>query len=193
MNSKLQGGEAMDDKRIVELFFERDEQAILESEKKYKRLITYIAKNILNSDSDSEEMVNDTYLRAWDSIPPNKPANLGAYLGKIARNLSLDRLSKRKTQKRGGDEVTLAFEELQGVIGEEKGEGLIDEIALKDAINGFLAQLKSDKRILFVQRYWYFCSIEEIAKNNGLKENNVKIILLRLREKLKRHLEKEGF
>ncbi|MBQ7353428.1 MAG: sigma-70 family RNA polymerase sigma factor [Clostridia bacterium] len=183
----------MDDKRIVELFLERNEQAILESEKKYKRLITYIAKNILRSDSDSEETVNDTYLRAWDSIPPNKPVNLGAYLGKIARNLSLDKLNKQKAQKRGGDEVTLAFEELEGVIGEEKGEGLIDEIALKNAINSFLSELKSDKRIIFVQRYWYFCSIEEIAKNNGLKENNVKIILLRLRDKLKRYLEKEGF
>lgn len=183
----------MDDKRIVELFLGRNEQAISESEKKYKRLITYIAKNILRSDSDSEETVNDTYLRAWDSIPPNKPANLGAYLGKIARNLSLDRLSRQKAQKRGGDEVTLAFEELEGVIGEEKGEGLIDEIALKNVINGFLSELKSDKRIIFVQRYWYFCSIEEIAKNNGLKENNVKIILLRLRDKLKRYLEKEGF
>ena len=181
----------MDDKRIVELFFERSENAIKETEKKYKRLLTYIAKNILVSDEDSEEIVNDTYLRAWSSIPPEKPKNLSAYLGKITRNLALDKLDKQNASKRGGTSVELIYDELENLISSEEGS-VNDQLALKDSLNSFLANLKKEHRVIFVQRYWYFCSVTEIAKNNGLKENNVKIILLRLRERLKKHLEKEG-
>ena len=110
----------MDDKRIVELFFERNENAIKETEKKYKRLLTYIAKNILVSDEDSEEIVNDTYLCAWSSIPPNKPNNLSAYLGKITRNLALDKLDKQNASKRGGTSVELIYDELENLISSER-------------------------------------------------------------------------
>lgn len=187
----LQGGELMDDKRIVELFFERNENAIKETEKKYKRLLTYIAKNILVSDEDSEEIVNDAYLCAWSSIPPNKPNNLSAYLGKITRNLALDKLDKQNASKRGGTSVELIYDELENLISSEEGS-VNDQLALKDSLNSFLAGLKKEHRVMFVQRYWYFSTIEEIAKNNGLKENNVKVILSRIRERLKKHLEKEG-
>ena len=182
----------MDDREIIKLFWQRDEQAITESDKKYKKLLTYIAKNILSSDEDSEEIVNDTYLRAWNSIPPTSPQSLSAYLGKIARNLSLDRLELKGAEKRGGLSPLLAYEELENLIEDEFTDTPRDQIALKDGINSFLAGLKKDKRIIFVQRYWYLSSIEEIAKNNGLTESNVKVILSRLREKLKKHLEKEG-
>ena len=110
----------MDDKRIVELFFERNENAIKETEKKYKRLLTYIAKNILVSDEDSEEIVNDAYLCAWSSIPPNKPNNLSAYLGKITRNLALDKLDKQNASKRGGTSVELIYDELENLISKKK-------------------------------------------------------------------------
>ena len=182
----------MDDRKIIELFFERSELAIKEADKKYKRLLTYIAKNILKSDEDSEEVVNDTYLRAWGSIPPSKPANLSAYLGRIARNLSLDKLNTQGAIKRGGTSVDLAYEELENLICESNTREPSDQLALKEALNSFLRMLKKDKRVIFVQRYWYFCSIEEIATQNGISESNAKVILLRLREKLKKHLEKEG-
>ena len=160
----------MDDKMIVKLFLERNEEAIKNTEAKYSRYCMHIANNILDSLRDSEECVSDAYLRHWNSIPPARPTNLKAYIGKITRNLALDAYDKRRAKKRSD----------------------ATELALKQAINGFLASLKKSHRIIFMQRYWYLSSVKDIAKNQAMTENNVKVILMRLREKLKKYLEKEG-
>lgn len=181
----------MNDQEIVDLFFERNEEAIRMTEQKYGRYCHYVANNILESQGDSEEIVNDTLLRTWNSIPPAKPESLKAFLGKIARNLALDKYSKNHAQKRNSG-VDLAYEDLSELI-PDKGDGsIVDQLALKTALNGFLSSLKPDKRIIFMQRYWYLSSVKDIAKRNGLSEANVKITLMRLRAKFKTHLEKEG-
>ncbi len=180
----------MDDRKIVELFFSRDERALEESQKQYGKLCHYIANNILNSPLDAQECVNDTLMRAWNSIPPNKPERLGAYLGKIARNVAIDKYNAGKTKKRASKDGTLAFEELEEFI--SKDESFVDEVVLKECINTFLRSLAKEKRIIFVQRYFYCMSVKDVARKNALSENNVKVILLRLRSELKNHLEKFG-
>ena len=181
----------MDDKKIIELYFKRDEEAIKETSDKYGRLCLYIAKNVLENELDAEECVNDAYLRAWQSIPPTVPKSLGAYLSKITRNLAIDKYHSRKAEKRNssGD---VAFLELEAVLPDES-ESPDDEVIMKDCINSFLYSLDKEKRIIFVQRYFYMCSLEEIAKENGIKMINLKVQLYRLREKLKKHLKLYGF
>lgn len=180
----------MDDLKIVELFLSRDEGAIKQAQEKYSRYCTYIASNILWSHEDAEECVNDTLLRAWNSIPPAKPSNLKAFLGTITRNLALDRYDRNTAQKRTS--VELAFDELSECIPDSTSPDIVEELTLSSALNKFLSSIDSKKRIVFMQRYWYLCSVKDIAENNGLSENNVKIILMRLRAKLKKFLEKEG-
>lgn len=182
----------MDDKMIVKLFLERNEEAIKNTEAKYSRYCMHIANNILDSLRDSEECVSDAYLRLWNSIPPARPTNLKAYIGKITRNLALDAYDKRRAKKRS-DATELAYEELSYCIPDiTSEESVVNELTLKQAINGFLASLKKSHRIIFMQRYWYLSSVKDIAKNQAMTENNVKVILMRLREKLKKYLEKEG-
>lgn len=180
----------MNDKKIVEMFFSRDESALEESQKQYGKLCHYIANNILNSPLDAQECVNDTLLRAWNSIPPNKPERLGAYLAKIARNIAIDKYNASKTKKRSNGEANLVFEELEELI--TRDESFVDELALKECVNTFLRSLPKTRRIIFVQRYFYYSSIKEIAKNNSLSENNVKVTLVRLRAEFKKHLKKFG-
>ena len=139
----------MEDKNIIQLFFERSETAITETATKYGKLCHTIAYNILYNEEDSEECVNDTYARAWGCIPPKKPTRLGAFLGKIARNISLDRYNKHHAKKRGGQEIDLVFEELEGVISSSEGTEIVDELHLKSAINSFLEGLDKEKRIIF--------------------------------------------
>ncbi len=182
----------MDDNKIVELYFKRDESAIKETSDKYGKLIYYIANNILSCPEDSEECVNDTYTRAWNSIPPKKPEKLGAYLSKIARNLALDKYNESSAKKRKTQNEALSLEELEAVIS-DGGKAPEDELVMKECINSFLYSLDKTKRIVFVQRYFYMCSIEDIAKNNLLNESNVKVILLRLRAKFKKHLKDYGY
>lgn len=181
----------MDDKIIVDLFFERNEDAIKKAEEKYSRYCNYIAQSILPLKEDCEEVVNDTYLRAWNSIPPAKPNNLKSFLGTITRNLALDRHDRNTAQKRKGN-TNLVYDEVAEIIPDTSSSQLTDELSTRNALNKFLASLSQEKRIVFMQRYWYLSSVKEIAENNGLSENNVKIILMRLREKLKKFLEKEG-
>ena len=187
----VKGGGDVEDLQIVELFFERNEEALRLTEEKYSRYCHYVANNILESQRDSEEIVNDTLLRAWNSIPPAKPDCLKAFLGKIARNLALDKYDKNHAQKRNSG-VDLAYEELSELIPAPTDGSAVDTLALKTALNGFLRSLKPDKRIIFMQRYWYLSSVKEIAKRNGLSEANIKITLMRLRAKFKTYLEKEG-
>ena len=180
----------MTDYDIVKLYHLRSEKAIDETQKKYGAYCTTIAENILHNKADSEECVNDTYIRAWDSIPPKKPIRLSTFLAKITRNLALDRLDYYNAEKRPQDTVSLIEE-----LGEctSSGNDILDEIALRDAINSFLAGLKRRTRIVFMQRYWYFRPIADIARDIGTSESSVKVILHRARKDLRAHLETYGF
>lgn len=183
----------MDDKQILDLYWERSENAIVETANKYGKYCHYIAYNILHNDEDSEECVNDTYLKAWGVIPPQRPNRLSTFLGKITRNLSLDKYKERHAKKRGDGQVSLALEELQECIPAESSvEDAIDDMALTELLNEFLASLQSEARRIFMQRYWYLCSIREIAQDFQISESKVKMSLLRSRNALKSMLEKEG-
>lgn len=183
----------MDDKKIIDLFFKRSEKAIHETKMKYGRYCHYIAYNILHNDEDAEECVSDTFVKAWNSIPPAKPDSLKAFLGRIARNSALDKLEKTLSQKRGADCVTLVLDELHECIPEPKTvESVADNNTLKKALDAFLLSLDSEKRNIFMRRYWYLCPIKEIASDFKLSESKVKMTLLRTRKKLKNFLEKEG-
>ncbi len=183
----------MDDKLIVEMFLRRNEEALSQTEQKYGRYCMYVANNILLSKEDSEECVNDTYLRTWNSIPPTIPDNLKAFLGKITRNLALDMYDKNHAKKRN-DAIELVFDELSECISDTSSSdcAMVDELALKKALNEFLGSLDTKKRLIFMQRYWYLSSVKDIAITCRLSENNVKITLMRLRSKFKKYLEKEG-
>lgn len=183
----------MEDRQIVALYRARSENAISETAKKYGRYCLKIAMNILHSHEDSEECVNDTYLRAWNVIPPQNPKKLSAFLGRITRNLALDCYASRTAQKRGGGQLPLALEELQECIpASESTEHAVTEAQLTEALNRFLSALSPQTRQIFVQRYWYFNSIREIASALSLGESKVKMTLLRTRNELKAFLEKEG-
>lgn len=183
----------MEDKAILELFWARSEDAIVETEHKYGRYCHYIAFNILNSHEDSEECVNDTCLKAWQIIPPQRPNRLATFLGKITRNLALDRYKFNNRDKRGGSQLPLVFEELEAFIGASDPEQyMVDEMVLTDCINRFLGSLPTEKRILFMRRYWHFSSIKDIARDFSISEGKVKMTLLRTRNELKQFLEKEG-
>ena len=182
----------MTDEKIVELYWERSEEAIKETDKQYGRYFHYIAKEILQDEEDAKEIVNDTYLKAWNSIPPERPNPLKAFLGRITRQLSLNRLEQNKAQKRGGGQYLLALDGLAECIPDGSGsEDLASNIDLTDAINRFLRSLPIEQRRVFIKRYWYMSSIKEIAKDFGMRESKVKMMLLRLRKELRMFLEKE--
>ncbi len=181
----------MDDKRIVELFLARAESAISEAAKKYGKYCRYIALRLLGNDQDAEEVENDTYVKLWNSIPPKKPDPLKPYVGRIARNIALNRLEERSAQKRG--EVALVLEELSECLSDPSGEEMGESFALREALNSFLASLDEKTRIIFMQRYFYTCTVREIAAARGLKESAVTMLLFRTRQKLREHLHKEGF
>lgn len=183
----------MDDREIIALYFKRAETAITETAKKYGRYCFSISNNILHNHQDAEESVNDTYLHTWNSIPPTKPNCLSAYLAKIVRNISLNKVKALHTQKRGSGEYELAYEELDRKIAfPQSVEDMIDEIYLRDLLNRWLETLSPEKRMVFVGRYWYFDSISEISSKMGFSESKTKMLLLRLRNDLKEYLESEG-
>lgn len=183
----------MDDSKIVELFWSRNEEAIDEVSAKYSRYCHSIAYNILHNNEDSEECVSDTYIRAWYSIPPHTPNKLSAFLGKITRNLSLNRYEKLNAEKRGNGQTPIVLDELQECIpSSENVDDIVDDIVLKDALNCFLSNLDEEHRNIFLQRYWYLCSIKEIAREHHCSEGKIKMILMRTRNELKCFLEKEG-
>lgn len=181
----------MEDKRIVELFFERSEKAIEESEKKYGRYCHSVALSILASKEDAEEIVNDTYLRAWNSIPPQKPIKLGAFLSRIARNLALDRYDARRRDRENLD-MERTLEELAECLPDTSRNSMSDEVALRQAVNSFLASLDEKTRIIFMRRYWYMMPVKDVARLSRESESNVKTILFRARNRFKEHLRKEG-
>ena len=182
----------MDDKKIIKLYFDRSEEAIRHTEEKYGNYLRSIAFGILGSNEDCEECLNDTLHAAWRTIPPKNPENLRTYLGRIIRNFSLNLYSTKKTKKRRHD-GDLIYEESQEFIPDPTSAfSLADELALKDTVNSFLSSLPEVTRNVFLRRYWYFSPISEIAVDYGMTTANVKITLLRTRNKFKKHLEKEG-
>ncbi len=182
----------MEDRQIVELYWARSEVAIAETQRKYGRYCHYIAYGILTSDADAEEVVNDTYLKLWTTIPPKRPEPLKPYVGTVCRRLALNEYERRHAQKRGG-QLPLVLEELSECLSDGGREDIGESVALTDAMNRFLRELPTKARNIFVRRYWYTATIEEIAADCGMKEGTVAMLLLRTRRKLKKHLEKEGF
>ena len=184
----------MDDKSIIDLFFRRDEQGIQQATLLYGNYCRTVAKNILQNLEDAEEAVADTWLKAWNSIPPNRPTHLKQYLAKITRNIALNTYREQTSQKRGGRQVTLALEELGDCISHpDSVDFQINEQLLRDAIQCFLLQISQKDRMVFVRRYFYLEDTPSIAQRYGLKESNVLLILSRTRKKLKQYLIKEGY
>ncbi len=183
----------MDDSRIIELYMARSERAISETSKKYGSYCHHIAYSILHNDEDSEECVNDTYLRAWNSIPPKHPNNMRAFLGKITRNLSLNRWEKLSAEKRGAGQASLILDELAECIPADEGATeTAESMVIRDVIDRFLDELPAVTRKMFVRRYFYMSPVKEIAAEYGLSESKVTVTLFRTRAKLKAALEKEG-
>lgn len=183
----------MQDTDIVKLYWERNERAIHETETAYGNYLLSIAKNILSDIEDSKECVNDTYVKAWHSMPPQKPTVLSAYLGKITRELSIDRIRTRHRQKRGGTQYTLALEELGEVATNGDATANTAELhTLAQSIGAFLQTLPTPARHIFIGRYFFLDSIRHIAAYCHKSEGAVKTTLHRTREALKAHLEKEG-
>jgi RNA polymerase sigma-70 factor (ECF subfamily) len=182
----------MEDQQIVDLYWQRNEKALSQTQKKYGKYCHSIAFAILYSSEDAEECVNDTLLRAWSAIPPARPGRLSTFLGKITRNLAIDRLDKNTAKKRSG-QIEIVLDELSECIPDaDSTPDLTDKIAMGDAINSFLASLDKETRVMFMQRYWYASPIKSIARELEKSESYVKVTLMRTRNKFKEHLEKEG-
>ena len=182
----------MDEQQIIELFLQRDKDAISETERKYTNYCKRIATQILQNPEDTEETLNDTWLAAWNCIPPHIPERLQTFLGKLTRNISLKRFRTQHTQKRGAGEVCVVFDEIAEWLGSGQDiEREVCERAVTDAINIFLDTLSETERSIFVRRYWYFQSIAEISECYGFSESKVKSLLLRIRKRLYAKLEKE--
>ena len=183
----------MKDNEIIELYFQRDERAISETQKKYGAYCKSIAKNILSDNFDVEECENDTYNAVWNSIPPQNPENFTAYIGKITRNISLKALRSKTAEKRKGSEATLSLEELSDCI--SISPSITDELDTKETsklISDFLRGLSKTERQIFVCRYWYCDSISDICLRFGFGESKVKTMLMRTRKKLASHLIEKG-
>lgn len=184
----------MDDSSIVALYHQRNEAAIDETAKKYEKYLTAIAYNILADQTDSEESVNDTYLAAWNSMPPHAPAVLRTYLGKLTRRIAIDRFRRKTRQKRLGSEYALSLTELEDCLSVgNTTETVVDGKLLSEAINRYLWTLSRDERNLFVCRYYFLDSLRAAAVNCGMTETKAKSLLHRTRLGLREYLEKEGF
>lgn len=181
----------MDDLKIIELYFARDERAIKETDAKYGRLCHSIAYNILNNHEDSEECVNDTYAGVWNAIPPTRPNNLMSFVCKIARNLSLKRLEFMNREKRSGA-VLASMEELETVLPDNRFAPDVSDEDVSKLISKFLRNQKDDVRNVFIRKYYFFDSVEEIAERYSFTESKVKNMLFHTRSKLKDFLIKEG-
>jgi len=184
----------LEDHVIVEYFWNRNEQAIRESSLKYGTLCYSIAYNILLNRQDSEECVNSTWMKAWNSIPPQRPNKLSAYFAKITRNLSLNKLKSRKAAKRGGTDVDIAVEELWECLPSSFDvEAEYQKMELLNLINQFLYMLPVQHCNIFIRRYFFVQPVKEIARQYQLKENHVSVILSRIRKELYLYLQKEYF
>ena len=183
----------MNDTEIVDLYWQRNSQAITETDKKYGGYCQSIAYRICRSTEDAEECVNDTYLSVWNSIPPHRPSVLPPYIGRIAKNHALNLYNKKHAEKRGGSNLPLVFEELDEVIaGSESADSELYRQEMIAAINDFLGSLPEEKRKIFVRRYWYSDSIKDIAARMQMTENNVSVSLNRMRNQLRTKLLEGG-
>lgn len=183
----------MEDTQILDLYWRRDQRAILESQASYGKYCLSIAFHILRDREDSDECVNDTWLRAWNSIPPSRPNRLAVFLGTITRNLSLDRLKRKRAAKRGRGEVELVLDELTECIPSAYStEDAVETAELSRMIDRFLHTLPEQECNVFLRRYWYVEEYLEIARRYDMKLNTVKTSLFRTRVKLKKFLEQEG-
>lgn len=184
----------MTDEKIIQLFFQRKEEAIDITSKKYGSYCYKIANNILKNREDTEECLNDTWLEVWNSIPPAKPVHFNFYLAKIIRNLSFNKYKAKYTQKRGHGEISFILDELaECIAGPSKTEDEYIAKELHNSINKFAYSLSERDCNVFIRRYFYAESIQDISKHYRISENNVSVILNRCRRKLKTHLKKEGY
>lgn len=183
----------MEDSRLIEMYFERSEAAVASTAEKYGKYCTTVCLNVLGNREDADECVNDTYMKVWNSIPPTKPSNFKAFIGKIARNLAINRYEYLSAEKRGGGQVHEVLDELDFAIPARSDvEGEIEKRETAGLINKFLGGLAPEKRKLFVRRYWYLSPVKEIADMYGMSESNVKTSLKRIRDDLREYLLKEG-
>ncbi|MCL2200411.1 MAG: sigma-70 family RNA polymerase sigma factor [Oscillospiraceae bacterium] len=181
------------DAEIIELYLSRDESAIEMSNRQYGAYCRRISMNILESFEDSEECVNDTWHKSWNSIPPQHPNSLAAYFGRIVRNLSISRFRQNRAKKRY-DGVPMLLSELDGCLPATLSvEAEIESQALTDSLNNWLESLDAVDRVLFMRRYWFGDSVKALAKQYGISQNNAAQSLYRLRLALRKHLTKEGF
>lgn len=182
----------MEDEEIIALYWERNEDAITKTAGKYGHYLRSIAFRVLRNKEDTEECLNDAYLGAWNAIPPNRPKPLRVFLGRIVRNIALDRVDYNRRQKRNREHDIL-LSELEECLPDRRTEQKIQEEELIFLLNAFLAELCMEKRKVFVRRYWYFDSVKEIAVRFGMPEGSVKTSLFRMRASLKKYLEREQY
>lgn len=182
----------MEDKHIVDMFWARNEDALVETQKKYEKYGMYIAGHLLGNREDAAECFNDALLRLWKAIPPHRPEKLSAFLGKIVRGLAVDRIRERNAMKRGGEIRGISDELAECFAGAEPFEDTQESVLIGQALNCFLATLSERVRVMFVKRYWYMCSVKEIAGEMSLGESYVKVTLMRTRQNLRAYLEGEG-
>ena len=189
----MKGERKMEDLQIVELYWNRDEDAIVQTQQKYGNYCYSIAYSILHNNEDAQESLNDTWLAAWDAMPPHHPQILSTFLGKITRRLSLNKWRSMTAEKRGGGSFPLSLDELEECVPDRFSiDEQLETQYLSEAIDRFLSGLKEEERRVFVCRYWYFDSVAEIAQRFGYGESKVKMMLKRTRDRLKDYLIKEG-
>ena len=182
----------MEDETIIGLYNDRDESAITETDKQYGGYCRTVSYNILQNRPDTEECVNDAYLHTWNAIPPERPRSLKAFVGRITRNLSLNRLAEKRAAKRGGGRYEAVYDELEAALPHAAAPDALTDLELRDLLDRFLADLPEDRRNLFIGRYWYFQSIAEIAAQTGFTQSKVKMQLKAARDALRDYLQKEG-
>lgn len=189
----MRGGKSVDDKTIIQHYWDRDECAITETDEKYGSYCRSIANNILSDREDTQECVNDTYLKTWNTIPPQWPRVLPAFLGRIVRNLAINMYERNNAVKRGGGQPVLVLHELEECIPDRAMDIECDENELGEIIDSFLGLLSSKNRKIFVMRYWYTESVRNISECMKMSENSVSAVLKRLRKKLRKYLAEKGF
>ena len=180
----------MEESTILDLFFDRDEQALVQVRKQYGKLVYSVAYHILNNREDSQECENDTYLAAWNAIPPDRPRSLAAYLSGLVRNISISRLRAKQADKRGGGQIMLSLHELDECL---PAPPQADTEELAALLNRFLSSLGETERKVFICRYWRCDAIGQIARRYGFGQSKVKMMLSRTRDKLRKFLEQEGY
>lgn len=183
----------MNDDVLVQEILDRKETGLASAKQQYGAYCLQIARNILHSEQDAEECLNDTLLAAWNSIPPQKPENLKTYLGKLTREIAVDRWRKNTAQKRIAPASIVPLDELEDMVGKASVEESVEEAELSQLISGFLNTIPEAERLLFIRRYWYYDSIQQICERCGFGKSKVTVTLMRTRNKLAKFLKKEGY